>query len=155
MIIDSGKYKGISVGMVILKNPDYVAQVLDENDAQGQLSRIQIEMKRLISIFDSKPFNKNCRGSHCSRPAAKFTVYEDNIYNLYWWCDIHNPYESGASPATLTEIRTYEEALVHVKWALKGRKADYAYLIKAMAQAKGLPKRVGEDQVNIFLGFIM
>lgn len=66
-----------------------------------------------------------------------------------WWCDDCDPrllvYE-----VKFQIIATYEEALDYVKANCEGRKSDYNILIRAFAQAKGLPKRVGEKQAHLF-----
>jgi hypothetical protein len=150
MKIDIGKHKGKSVGMVVLKHPDYVKWVLEKSDAEGQLRDIQMEMRRLLSVFNSKPFNKKCAGTNCNKPVAKCTVYRDNVYGPHWWCANHNPYESGANTGTLYEIRTYGDVVRYVKRVCGNRKSASVSLIKSLAQAKGLPNRVGENEVSRF-----
>ncbi len=44
----------------------------------------------------------------------------------------------------------YTQALDHIRDYCGGRKGDLNYLIRLLAEAKGLPKRVGEKQARSF-----
>jgi hypothetical protein len=72
-----------------------------------------------------------------------------------WWCNHCDPYLHGALPGRLQIIETYVDALNYVGNYCKGRKSDYRFLILALAQAKGLPKRVGEAAVQEWLNGTM
>jgi hypothetical protein len=48
-------------------------------------------------------------------------------------------------------IRTHTDALNHVINYCQARKSDYRDFIHSIAQAKGLEKRVGEEQAQEFL----
>jgi hypothetical protein len=65
------------------------------------------------------------------------------------------PYQLNALPGRIQMIEIYMDALTHVGNYCKGRKSDYRFLILALAQAKGLPKRVGEAAVQQFFNGIM
>ncbi len=47
-------------------------------------------------------------------------------------------------------VITYTEALGHIQNYCGGRKGDLNFLIRILAEAKGLPKRVGEKQAQEF-----
>jgi len=47
-------------------------------------------------------------------------------------------------------VITYTQALDHIPNYCGGRKGDLNYLIHLLAEAKGLPKRVGEKQARSF-----
>jgi hypothetical protein len=150
--IDFGKYAGKPLELLVLKEPGYVAWILKQQSAAGRMKSVQIEAKRLIALFNAKPFLKDCFGqSHGPRKATRCSVYGSSVNAPYWWCSTCNPYESGAAPGKLQSVATYESALRHVDFFYGGRGADYKSLIRALAEAKGLPSRVGEKQAKVFL----
>jgi len=144
-----GKHKDKSVGALVLKHPDYIAWVLSEPNPSGPLARVRAEVLRLIGIFNSKPIKKKCFGNGCSKAATRCTVYQDNVYGPFWWCDECDPYQAGAIEGRLSMISTYEGAIEHceVFCSTKGALRD---LIKSLSRAKGLPNRVGERQISDF-----
>jgi hypothetical protein len=111
-------------------------------------------MLRLIRIFDDKAFVKQCQGLDCNKSATRASIYKDNP-NPMWWCNDCDPYQHGSLPGRLQIIETYVDALNHVGNYCKRRKSDYRFLILALAQAKGLPKRVEEAAVQKFFNGIM
>ncbi|MGO9138152.1 MAG: hypothetical protein ACLQBC_10860 [Syntrophales bacterium] len=146
-IINFGKHHGKSCELVLLKDPHYVKWVLETN-VEGPLKQVQIKLVRLVQIFNAKPFITKCRV--CSRPAERATLYKDNAVILYWWCNDCHIY--GNRTGVLSEVSTYESALRYVASVCKKRKSDYQILIKELAQAKGLAKRVGQVQAVEFFG---
>jgi len=82
--------------------------------------------------------------------ATRATAYR-NDFTLMFWCDDCDPYGSGARTGTLTILRTYEEALRHVDWTGNRRRDWKRKIIRKLAEAKGLPKRVGAKQAAAFL----
>lgn len=149
MKVGFGKHKDKSVGALVLKQPDYIAWVISKASTSGPLARVKAEALRLIRIFDSKPIQTKCFGNGCSQLATRCTVYQSNVYGPMWWCDECNPYQSGAIGGKLSAISTYERALHHCQ-IFSSRKDALLDLIKSLAQAKGLPKRVGEKQIDEF-----
>jgi len=65
------------------------------------------------------------------------------------------PYQLNALPGKIQIIETYMDALNHVGDYCKGRESDYRLLILALAQGKGLAKRVGESAVQQWFNGIM
>jgi hypothetical protein len=61
-----------------------------------------------------------------------------------------DPYLHGSLPGRLQIIETFMDVLSHVENYCEGRKSDYRFLILGLAQAKGLPKGVGEAVVQLF-----
>jgi hypothetical protein len=147
MIIDFGEHIGMSVEAVVLKEPGYIKWVFSLENPKGRMVQVKSEAQRLIPIFDAIPYQKACCA--CMKPATRCTVYRDNIYVPYWWCDECDPYQSAPDGGKLTIIRTYEEAVDHCGIYCSG-KTPLQQLVKTMAQAKGLPKRVGEKQAQAF-----
>ena len=115
------------------------------------MKRAQDEARRLIARFNSKPLVKDCFGEPgAHHKATRCTVYGKNVMAPRWWCDTCDPYQSGANAGKLQAVASYEDALDHVGFWCGGHSADYKSLIKALAQAKGLPAHVGEKQAAAF-----
>jgi len=148
MIVNFGKHKGKSVATLVLKEPSYIFWVLCQKDPGGPLARVKAESKRLIQIFNSKPFTeKRCYG--CKIQATRCTVYSSNVYGPMWWCNKCDPYQTGALTGKLESISAYIDALHHCDLYCS-TKESMKNLIMTLAKAKGLPKRVGEKQANNF-----
>ena len=148
MQVTIGKHADKSLELLMIREPGYI-QWLRQQAASGPLLALKNEAMKLMKRFDSKPFNQVCHGRTCGVGAAKATVYGNSL-TPYWWCSSCNPYESGANQGKLQVVRTYAEALHHVELYCSGRKADYVSLIRYLAEAKGLPARVGEKQAQFF-----
>lgn len=147
MNVTFGEHKGTSVETLILKEPGYVSWVLSVPNPSGPMRALKAEIERLITIFDGKPFSKVCHG--CQKVATNCSVYRYNTYMPMWWCDNCDPYQSGADAGKLQVISTYRQALGHSK-AYSTTKDALRTLIKTMAQAKGLPARIGKSQAQAF-----
>ena len=120
--------------------------ILDKTEPYGQLIQVRKEVLRLIKVFDSKPFILKCFGCK-RRPATRFSLAIPNS-SPYWWCDVCSPRSMGCD-GLLTVGKTYQVALQYAERYL--RKGHTKSLIRVLAEAKGLPKRVGETQsVNFF-----
>jgi hypothetical protein len=123
---------------------------LSQKDATGPMAIVQKEARRLISLFDKKPILKKCFGHNCSNIATRCTVYNINVEGPFWWCDTCDPYQRGALGGKLQALITYSQAISHVDMYCRGRKEDYQSIIRSMAEAKGLPARVGKVQAAAF-----
>jgi hypothetical protein len=139
-----GKHKGKSVETIVLKHPDYAMWLLSQTDAGEPLAYIRKEVARLICVFDSKPFICRCYG--CHKIALRFSLAHPSP-SAYWWCEQCSPRSMGCD-GLLSIGRTYEEAMQYAKIAL--REDHTRSLIRNIAEAKGLPKRVGEKQAMEF-----
>lgn len=143
-----GKHWDVLIEILILKHPEYTSWLLNQAKATGKLAEAQTEAIRLIQILDRKPLVVNCRSSYCDNPATKLTAYAGNA-EIAPWCDECNPCSSGSSRGKLSQVRTYCDVLNQVRTS-SSRPADFASAIKALAQLKGLPARVGEAQAIAF-----
>ena len=111
MNVGFGKHGGMSVGTLVLKEPNYVEWILQQQNPSGQMVRVQAEVQRLIDLFDSKPFQtRKCGG--CGKPATRCSVYRDNVHSLCWWCGSCDPYQTGATDGKLELVSTYQGALM-------------------------------------------
>lgn len=148
MAISFGPERGKSVEITMLKRPDFISWTLGAES--GPAAQLALTARSLMVKFDSKPILKSCDGRGCSSQATRCTVYQNNVFTPYWWCDSCDPYSNGALPGKLQVIRTYNDALKHVTQYCQGSRADCRQLIIELARAKGLPKRVGETQAQAF-----
>ena len=150
MQVTIGKHAGKSVELLMLKEPNYINWVLDEQSPTGDLANIKRHVQQLIKILDTKAFTKNqCWSKSCKKKATKFTVYADNL-DPYWWCNTCDPYQTGSNSGKLQSPVKYQSALQHAKLICRNRKSDYTDIIKMISQGKGLPGRVGEAQAQKF-----
>jgi hypothetical protein len=115
-----GKYKGKSVELLVLKEPDYVNWLLAQN-LSGPLLAVKKRAQSLIAQFDAKPVQKKCSAQTCGNLATRATVYSNNL-SPYWWCANCDPYQFGANAGKLQILRTYSDALLHVELYCSGRK---------------------------------
>ncbi len=143
MQIRSGKYAGKSSEQVVLKFPDYVEWYIGAYPT----AKLSTEFKRLVGIFDRKPLRTKCYT--CKKSATLATAYMNNP-SLYFWCSDCDYYGSGANKGKLTIIKTYSNALQHIELNCGGYKSWKSTIIKSLAQAKGLPARVGDAQAVAF-----
>jgi hypothetical protein len=149
MLIQFGKHWGKSLEHVLLRDPDYVLWMLKQKEPSGPLARALREARRLIAVFDAKPVVRKCRGTGCRKPATRCSLYPANPRPL-WWCDGCDPYQLGASPGTLLVVKSYLDAITYVQSYCHGRKGDLSLIIKLIAEAKGLPSRVGDEEAEAF-----
>jgi len=145
MKLTFGKHKGKCVETVILKEPEYALWILNKEDASEPLAHIRKEVRRLIKVFDSKPFTIQCYGCH-RRKATQFSLANPSPF-AYWWCDECNPRSEGCD-GPMSVGRTYKEAMQYAQLCL--RKDHTKGLIRNLAEGKGLPKRVGDRQAEEF-----
>lgn len=149
MIVTFGKHRGESVEALVLREPRYVAWMLSTTDPTGALVQVGAEARRLIGVFNRKPFTERCSHKGCDAVAALGTVYRSNV-QLVCWCDQCDPCSAGADPGKLTVIRTYWDALQHVAYFCNGRKGEYEFLIHNLAVVKGLPDRARYNDILAF-----
>jgi hypothetical protein len=135
--------------LLVLREPERFERVLDQrghHGGHGEASRVE----KLVERFDAMPFKVACKGSGCGRAATRCTVYGENTGYLCWWCDACDPHQQGALRGKLSVVATYRDALRHVRVHCRGRQADYRRLVRALAEAKGLPWRVGAREARAF-----
>jgi hypothetical protein len=150
----NGRHQGQLIETVIIKSPDYIRWLSEQLPHPG-FQWLYDYIRECIDVFDGKPFVATCAGKigteRCGNPATRFTMYPNSV-SLYFWCDICDPEQLGAV-GKLTEGTCYYEALAHVAHTCEGRRAGYRSIIKSIAKAKGLPKRVEEQQmIEFFYG---
>lgn len=147
--VNFGKHNGKSVEELVLKEPRYTCWMLGVKKPGRRMAQVVREARRLIDIFDSKPFVVKCQGQGCDRPATRCVVYVRNLQPTFR-CDHCSPYSSGAAAGKLSEIESYRAAHDYVGSGCRRAKKDLQVLVRYIASAKGLPKRVGKQQMRLF-----
>lgn len=157
MKVGFGKHAEVDVRQLLLKHPDYVMWVLDQDEPKGALAALVPKLREYIRRFDAQPFTKSCHGTvagqKCTHAVTCGTAYHSHSglsVDLVWWCDECDPHQLGAI-ATLIRVRTYRDAL-EVVANYGGRKSDYAGIIKDLATGKGMPARVTTKALDEFFG---
>jgi hypothetical protein len=142
MRFQSGKHAGKTLDEVLLKQPDfaqwYIRKYPDAPAAK--------EFDRLMRKFDAKPFTKKCR---CGKPATGASTYQ-NSPSLMFWCDECPPHSSGAERGKVAAVTSIRGVLGHIDWTADGYRAWKRDIVRKLAEGKGLPKRVGEQQALAF-----
>jgi hypothetical protein len=145
MIFKSGRYEGKSYAWVLLRHADYAGWLL----ARDPDSFAAGELARLRDRFDAKPFVRTCR--RCRGEATRASAYRGETW-LEFWCEDCNMHSAGAIPGRLTEVRTFDDALAHLRWTGNRSRADRAEIVKRLAAAKGCPERLTQAGAEGWLG---
>jgi hypothetical protein len=139
MRFKSGKHDGKTYEEVLLKQPDFAQWYMQKYPDTG----VSKEFKRLISKFGAKPFTVKCY--LCKNLASRASTYSNNP-DLMFFCDDHEPHQSGASKAKVQAVTRLEEVLQHIDWTADGHRGWKRRIVRGLAEGKGLPKRLGEKQ---------
>lgn len=141
-----GRHSGRSVEAVVLKQPDYVVWMWEQRQPGSRLSAARAKARRLIQAFDAKPFVVPCSEHDCRRRATQFSVY-DGSTRIVFWCRRCRPSRFGGK---VSLANTYVELVNHVLSTASGGREALRSAVRALAEAKGLPRRVGESQAQEF-----
>jgi hypothetical protein len=150
MEIRSGKHEGKTTEelalkqQLALKQPDYAQWFI----ANVKASKVSDAFRSHFAAFDAKPFTAKCDGG-CGRRARYGTTYT-GAPTLYFWCDQCRPYSRGATSGKLQEVRTVRDVLGHIDHTMGGSRTWKRDIVRQLAEAKGLPKRVGKAQALAF-----
>jgi len=146
MRFKSGNHEGETTEEVLLKHPNFAQWTIERypESPRGQA------FIRLSQEFDEKPFTADCH-EKCGLKATRATACRDSS-GLYFWCDECDPFSTGARQvAVIYVIYTLSELLRHVDSNADGNRALKRRIVRRLAKAKGLPKRVGEEEaLNFF-----
>jgi hypothetical protein len=153
MKITVGKDKGTEIHELFFSNPKFIGWALHETNPGTRLFYCITEMKRLIDIFDKKPFEIKCFGRDCTKKSTRLTAAKGNIQSYFFWCNKCDPFQMGATPGKIASLSTYLQATSFVTRYCSGRKKDYVYIIRKMAQAKNIfEKRLTQQQIESCFG---
>ncbi|MHB0769840.1 hypothetical protein ACYCVF_07495 [Bradyrhizobium sp. 1.29L] len=143
MRFQTGKFAGKTTQEVLLKFPDWarwnVKNFLDVKHSK--------HFGELAKKFTSKPFVERCEG--CNSEASYASAYRGSP-SLRFWCDNCSPTQTGAEPAKLSRVKSMRDVLMHIEVTANGNRNWQRQIVRALAEAKGLPKRVGEKQAVAF-----
>ncbi len=139
MIMRFGQHQTKTVESLVVRKPDYISWVLDRAATTAGFHEVQVHARRLIAIFDAKPYAIRCGG--CGQAASRCVVYVGSP-RPYFFCSACRPTSLGADEGKLRELTSYREAISWIATTCNGRKDDLRHLIHEMASAKGLRKRV-------------
>ena len=144
MQVPCGKHENLTVELLLLRDPRYVLSIIRTVTA-GPLSPIRAELKRLISVFNSKPLQVKC--CDCGAPATCYSVWQGGL-DLEWRCGCYRPNNNVLGEKILV-LSYYLETVLYAKTYLSWR-SDASKLVRTVARAKGLPVRVGKKQAQAF-----
>ena len=148
MRLKSGDYAGELVEVLVLTEPNLVLEMLDQPDSDED--PVCQEIRRLIEIFDAKPFKVPC--ATCGGEASLVSLYANSVQAQYW-CKSCAPIGSQTTGGKLKFIQAYMEVAAFVHLYCGGRKADLSTLIRKLGRAKGLPLRIRAFQAEWFFRF--
>jgi hypothetical protein len=132
-----GKHAGKSFEEVLLKDPA-TAQWLSVKGAPG----IAKEFQKLIKRFDQKPMTAPC--ASCGNTAAKAALFDGGTgLKLYLYCD--GCEDAWTDEAEGRVLRTFDDAMKFIDDSRKGNKTAKTAIIRELARAKGLPKKISGD----------
>lgn len=140
----------VSMPMAVLNRPEYVKKLLDKHNTNNNYIKYKRkEAYRLINIFDKKPITRNCSTPGCDNVAARGLLFSRVISDQAWLCE--SCFNEPKEPLRChKEINSYIGALWHVTDFCNGKASNYELLIKYLAEAKGLPTRINEDDAIAF-----
>jgi hypothetical protein len=148
MVIKFGKHRNRSVEMLLLSDPDYVKWIVENQDDSGGVPDVRLEVQRLITKFNLKPFQVKCAGCH-EKTATRISLYRNDFTPMFW-CGDCDPYDWGAAPGTLTVTSDYLFMIDHNRRTTGGSRKSYKNLIGLVAEAKGFTIPLTEKRVKLF-----
>jgi hypothetical protein len=142
MRFKSGKHEGMITEQVALTEPDFAQWTIEQypESPHGQA------FSRHRRDFDDKPFTENCHGKCGRKATCASSAWGSSL--LFFWCDECDPSCTGAR--LVRTICTVSELLEHVDLTAYGNRSLKRQLVRQLAEAKGLPERVGEAQALEF-----
>lgn len=144
MRLQYGRYQGRTAETLLLRTPDYALWVL-RHQPEGRLAEY---FQALVAAFDARPLQRACQacGAQATRAAALPGRGE-----LYFFCDACALYPDAAPLGAAQDLRTLADLADHVERTARRRAAPrLRALVRRMAQAKGLPRRITEPAATAF-----
>lgn len=145
MIIQSGPKAGKSTQELFLKEHDWLWFFVSKNPQ----SKLADEFRRHDRKLTEKVFLENC--FKCTNRATYMTVYRGNVRSVMFWCGDCDPYSQGARSGILSSIENIDQVNLFIDRYCGGKREDRRVLVRKLAEAKGLPKRVGAKTAENFL----
>ena len=146
MKVSFGKHAK-TVEELVLQEPGYVDWMFRQEDPCRTMSEVRLVARRLIDIFDTKPFICPCRRWNCANQATHCFVHAPKV-ELIFLCDKcdnsipvpTDPLDPNYYPAPpRCNLRTYANSIYYVERFIRPRKDNLKQIMLDMASAKGLP----------------
>ena len=145
MRLQFGPHKGRTTETLLLRVPDYAWWVLEHSPT----SRLAGDFSRLKAAFDARPFAAHCQS--CGQDATHASAYAGSV-DLHASCDECRLYEPAQAPLGFSgDLRTFQAAVRHAEaTSPRRRRRNVRAIVRNLARAKGLPKRVTESAAERF-----
>lgn len=149
MYISFGQYRNRSIEHLMFTNPSYVLWMLTCPNPAGPLVRAQDHVEKLVVQFDDMPIVKKCHEVYCPNTASFGCIYQGTLH-LHFYCDKCGMFPSGEVSARVQGLSRFWEVQRYVRDYCKGSTLEFAYLMRLLGEAKGLPKDAGEYAAEQF-----
>lgn len=144
MRLQYGRHQGRTAETLLLRAPDYALWVMG-HQPDGRLAQ---HFRELAAAFDARPLQCDCQA--CGAPATRAAALPERS-ELYFFCDACALYPAAAPLGTAQDLRTLKDLADHVERTARRRAvARLRALVRRMAQAKGLPRRITEPGAEAF-----
>jgi hypothetical protein len=144
MRLQYGRYQGRTAETLLLRAPDYALWVL-RHRPDGKLAQC---FRELIAAFNARPLQSPCQA--CGAQATRAAALPERS-ELYFFCDACALYPDAAPFGAAQDLRTLAQLADHVERTARRRAtARFRALVRGMAQAKGLPRRITESAAEAF-----
>jgi hypothetical protein len=147
MLLTFGRHAGASVELLFFTAPDYLAWAMTEEQPSLALANVAEEARRLMDIFDQRPFVMPCR--KCPEPATRCALFLPEGH-LCFCCEFCKPYYAFSPGPRFREVHTFQDAYDCFRTRAGGREHDLSEFIVAMARHKGLPAGFGAAEAAAF-----
>lgn len=140
-----GPHGGRTTETLLLRVPDYAWWMLENSPT----SRVSREFAELVTRFDAKPMTAHCQS--CGQHATHASAYSGSV-DLHFFCDECRLYEGATPHGFSPDIRTVAAAVGHAETTSpRRRRRSVRAIVRNLARAKGLPRRVTEEAAEVFL----
>lgn len=144
MRLQYGRYQGRTAEALLLRAPDYALWVL-RHQPEGKLARC---FHDLMTAFDARPIERQCQG--CSAQATRASALPGRS-ELYFFCEACALYPAGAPLGAADNLRTIGDLAQHVERTTRRRATvRLRAMVRRLAEAKGLPRRITEANAAAF-----
>lgn len=142
MNMSFGKHWGKPIAWVMIQDPTYFIWM----NNKGMTNKPEFHFfQRLLATFVQKPFiNARCPYCNGKNPVYGLTLYKRTFNGEFWICKKCRLYAGGAFEETLTIITNP---------FISTFSSNAKDIMKAMAEAKGVPKRKTKKAMADFFGY--
>lgn len=144
VVFQSGRHAGHNTQQVLLTDPGWTLFLMEKQPS----SEFTIAFRRHITDLDAKPFLGPCR--HCGRKGVRASAHR-GATNLMCWCADCDPRSMGAAKGKLSSILTFQDVITHARVGGGAVRSRERAIVRALAEAKGLPSRLTAKAALAFL----